>query len=792
MANVTTAFIRSRAGRSIIAALALPVAAAWIGSWLINGEAVGESVARSAQAQAPAPLAPAVQPSAGPATWVVDPTVPGDNLPPAGRSLFDFLVMDKRIGKAGYAVPFPFAALVSRVKEQNHDEETPAVLIPLGRSLQRSAAAPDFFTYPRVVVAVDKDGAGNAGMVLRDRLYLGYQEKANIIEVISYNEAAARFEFQIVKDYRPGGSPRVLYANRAVCMACHQNGGPIFPRQVWDETNANPGIAARLRGERRDFYGIRLDRGVDVPYAIDNATDRANLLPVYQKLWREGCDAREEQVREGQGKAVRCRASLLTAALQYRLSGDRQFDIQAGYAAHVVPVLAANWAARWPNGLALPNPDIPNRDPLAGPRGGSADVAAAFDPLLPREPLEIWQPADKADAKASDMARLVVGLSQFIAAADVRRLDGQLFGQAVKRNAPRRSYRADCEIRRKEVSQRRARVEFSCVAANESPQQRLVAEGQFDVLSGKIAGGSVERLAIGGTGELHDLPISGGEEVSIRGTWHARIRLGQAGMHVRGGDGNTIEELDLTWSVRIQRRTASPLQAYGGKMSATVLEDFLPAKKAVADMVSASLDGKLDVFSAMPFRRAAVMPALFSRLGMASETWCCLDGTGMHAAEVEPVNVTTADSAHTAMPSTAPLSTPMNGRLWDGRPSAMRPFYQYCATCHQTAEPLPPNFLAGTPGQVSAKLAHCAERLYVRLSMWQLPAGDRPKTPMPPVHALAGFGRTPEAWRVGGELSALKTYVSETLQSQTGKPPRVEELVGRGYENLRTCLPAAG
>ena len=43
-------------------------------------------------------------------------------------------------------------------------------------------------------------------MFARDRLYLGYQENANLIEVISYNEAAARFEFQLVRDYRAGAN----------------------------------------------------------------------------------------------------------------------------------------------------------------------------------------------------------------------------------------------------------------------------------------------------------------------------------------------------------------------------------------------------------------------------------------------------------------------------------------------------------------------------------------------------------------------------------------------------------
>ena len=87
------------------------------------------------------------------------------------------------------------------------------VLIPLGRSLQRNAGAPDFFRYPRVVAAVDAEAADSSGMPLKDRLFLGYHEKAAIIEVISYNEAAGRFEFQVVKDWSTGSK-----ASRLLCQ----------------------------------------------------------------------------------------------------------------------------------------------------------------------------------------------------------------------------------------------------------------------------------------------------------------------------------------------------------------------------------------------------------------------------------------------------------------------------------------------------------------------------------------------------------------------------------------------
>ena len=55
-------------------------------------------------------------------------------------------------------------------------------------------------------------------LVLKDRLFLGYQPQAEAIEVISYNEMAGRFEFQVVENYSESGVPKVYYANRPTCL----------------------------------------------------------------------------------------------------------------------------------------------------------------------------------------------------------------------------------------------------------------------------------------------------------------------------------------------------------------------------------------------------------------------------------------------------------------------------------------------------------------------------------------------------------------------------------------------
>lgn len=295
---------------------------------------------------------------------------PSPDLPPVGRSRFDHLIGDA-------PVPYPFSRLVKKINAQMQPDRSglpplKITLIPLGRSLQRNAGAPDFFRFPRVVAAADGDTIPGVAP-LKDRLFLGYHEKGEVIEVISYNDEAGRFEFQVVRGYATGKTPQVFYARRSLCLACHQNAAPMFARPLWDETPANPEIARRLREARGNFYGVR-PGGTDIAYFIDSATERANLFSVWQTLWQQGC---------GMGEAGdRCRKEAFAAALDY--ARKRTLPAPAS-----LPALDRNWTSQWPHGLPIPNPDLPNRDPLAA----LADPAS--DPLLLRPPLEIWKTPDK-------------------------------------------------------------------------------------------------------------------------------------------------------------------------------------------------------------------------------------------------------------------------------------------------------------------------------------------------------------------------------------------------------------
>lgn len=342
-----------------------------------------------------------------------------EDLPPAGRSLFDELTVEPRGPRVVQEVPFPFAALMARLERQVGPDAlggggVKAVLIPLGRSLQRNASIEDAFRFPRVVAAVVGEPTKSDALRLKDRLFLGYHEKAGVLEVISYNPAAGRYEFQVVKDYRAGGKPRVFYARRAVCTACHQNEAPIFSRPSWDETNANPRISARLAQSDAQRYGVTVRRGVDQPNAIDDAVQRANRLAFAQRLWREGCGAAADPLH--------CRARVFAATLDFR-RGKFLADNAAGAA------FGTALHARWGKVIALPDPNIPNRDPFGGepidpaldPDAAAlrraAEIVPAFDPLSARPPLERWQTRDP-----QTVLRWIRLLADSIAPADLQSL----------------------------------------------------------------------------------------------------------------------------------------------------------------------------------------------------------------------------------------------------------------------------------------------------------------------------------------------------------------------------------
>jgi hypothetical protein len=694
--------------------------------------------------------------------WAVDPTAPGADLPQAGRSLFDYLVSQPASKR--YQVPFPFSALIdgiqARLAQGEYNGGTRVVLIPMGRSLQRTAAAPDFFKYPRIVFAVTGEPATDdrdAGMLLKDRLYIAYVEKTGVLEVISYNEAAGRFEFQLVKDYRRDGQARVFYANRAICISCHQNHAPIFSKAVWSETNANGRVAQLLRSQRGGF-DLSAQANIDFPDDVDKATVRANALVTLQSLWQKGCEDAQNRWR-----SQRCRAAAFEAVLQYGLSGEQDFASDAaGYQSDFVSTFGRTWLRTWPEGLSVAQSALPDRNPFGGavsPYGGgaleeaswnwiaAAHVPAALDPLNPRPAREIWRFAGAADSR-----RLIAGWAKFFAIDDFRALDTYLVREARSGNAGRSVYRAPCNIARDPFRAKELRLECTSGA---SVASYIALAARF----GEAGDGKIEWLNFGAAGQVRDVVFGGGAAQQVGVERVLRAVPNKKGAGVRLSDGRAVESVEIRWrEVRINDKSVEPVEA---RVAVVLVDDFASVHRAI--------DGLLTtqpwLFDNAPLSRASLMRALFLALGLNERSWCCADSSDMPPAELDAVEASASAIAI----------------------SGLQPFFRYCATCHLTHEQFPPNFLSGDAVRVAENLRQCAPRMLVRLTAWGKPAEQRVKSPMPPAMFLRRVGLSTEPRMLSEELEMMRRYL-EGLVARDGGSSDVNELLRDGYEALPQCL----
>jgi hypothetical protein len=172
-----------------------------------------------------------------------------DTLPPEGRSLFDHIFV-KEGGFDGEKAlnDQPVEDLVRLLDQFGQVTYT---MVPFGRSLQKKSANA---AHPRTLFTLDS--TEKPGPYLTSgRLFVAYVELANTLEVISYNERANRFEYQVVKDFYPGGKPQTHYVERSVCLGCHQGGAPLFPFYPWHETSAGDLISTDAKDDIIDHVG---------------------------------------------------------------------------------------------------------------------------------------------------------------------------------------------------------------------------------------------------------------------------------------------------------------------------------------------------------------------------------------------------------------------------------------------------------------------------------------------------------------------------------------------------------
>lgn len=351
----------------------------------------------------------ATAPSTAQALSLADPNDPGPNLPPIGRSAFDYLI-------GGDAIPFPFPKLIEVINKEvavqkSPDSDNPygakliGSLVGFSRSLQRRTTSP---STPRVLLAVDNESdpqMSKRGLLLRDRLFLGFSEKAKRIEVISYNEAAARFEFQEVLDYEPGKIPKVVYSKRVLCTSCHQSHGPLFMIEPWTETNGAiespvPRMIFEAHEGAASYHGVPItqakypgddDEDPENPTIsaqqqakllanVDNnrfeaAVHRGSILKLFDYTWRTLCGRTE-------GGGAECRGKLLELGIL--MKGDWSTSVNQDFAqlsASLRQRLSAEGHTRAtiPDGLTL-NPLDPELFPIVTGLAPSSDAVAPLNP----------------------------------------------------------------------------------------------------------------------------------------------------------------------------------------------------------------------------------------------------------------------------------------------------------------------------------------------------------------------------------------------------------------------------
>jgi hypothetical protein len=505
-------------------------------------------------------------------------------------------------------------------------------------------------------------------------------------------------------------------------VSCHQNHGPIFSRQLWLETNANPQIAARLEKQRSEFHGIAARGTADIANAIDDSTDRANRLALLQQLWREGC---------GDGDAGdQCRRGVFIASLQFGLTGGRTYDSAAQSFQHdVIDRLQGNAQLKWPSGIAVPDADIINRDPLMLPEDSApsalAHVPAQFEPLLPRAPLEILTPDGRLLAD-----QLVKGIAGFASAAARDELDRTLRQRA--RGDDSFDVEVPCEI-----IETADRVAFDC-----GPERMR--------LTGSMQGseGTLDALSMPGSDPIRHLQITSIDRRFDATRKSVSFKAHDHGRAARLPDGNAIGTITLRWPPAAVDRPKS------GSATIRIHADFAAVSAAIRTVAG-------------PIRSSAIDEVAASLRGSRAARW---------RDEMRPI--------------TTVAKRPQDGKNI-ATPALV--FEPECGNCHHSDEITPPNFLAGDAKRVTAALDACAPRIFVRLAMQDLPPAERDKTPMPPEPALLpGQVRTVPSARTSASLSAVRRAVEERLRIQYGRVPTAGELLQHGYENLRPCLPPSG
>ena len=659
--------------------------------------------------------------------WIIDTSNPGTDIPNVGRSLFDMIMADGLSDTPNSHVPFPFSKLIEKIRShmQPSNESIKQVRIPIGRSLRREISAPDYFHSPRIIIAADSQPAltkGQAGLNLRGRLFLGYQEKSRILEIISYNPWAGRFEFQEVRNYGPGLEPEIAYANRTLCLSCHQNSGPIFAREPWLETDSNQQIKQRLPNQTatskiKAQYLPRFDN----VWALDYATDRANYFASSQFIWQQACNST-------QGfdilKSVQCRAAMFTAILQYHLL-DYVDQNSTQFRKWFLPLVADNWKKNWPNGLLIATADITDKNPF------TISTIPTQDPLNPRPPRAKWtKPSPHL------LTGIIYQTADFITDTDIFQIDQFLRQQAKTNNLPTKRYETNCSLTRTADIGSQKHLKFSCKHMGNSNKPIFSTTGAFIVDGQQILDGNINTLEIPSlSANLRFLDLAN-TRINTDGALN-RVSIPmnkyEANIGARLFNGTLIRQIDFQWPTTLEEFSTVSNQP----ASLVTVNDIAPLYTAIDKMIADNITGKSDALTSKPFRRHSLIKSLHENIGMPALTW-----------HQDKINESISNQ---------------NEPSRFNQSNDFAPFYKHCASCHLTQGNFPPGFLSGSAKDVKQQIRQCAQKIILRLNLWNNKAKDRHISPMPPSSWLSIAGISEEQWLQSSDLRQMQQLTEDLL-----------------------------
>ena len=345
---------------------------------------------------------------------------------------------------------------------------------------------------------------------------------------------------------------------------CHQNGAPIFAEEGWDETNANPRLEEALARHGDQIHGVSVHGGHLAAAAIDNATDRANLLSVYQAAWKKGCGSEL-------AAAARCRGGLLLAMLQARMGPFAYFSPTTGlYRSYYLPHAGRAWSEQWPEGMHIPNPNLPNRDPFG--TDAPLHIPPTLGGLARRAAAMVWR-------APQGLNRVIIGLAESLPDRDLRRIDRHLMARSVAQLRPRVSYRGSCQ----RAPNARLGNRFSCRLGNEGHD-----DAEFAILLRIDSAGNLSRIdridapdgTVFYTVSAQSVPTSGRDVTDTQ-----RISLLQRGraLSLRTSDGSRLAQLELA-------RDTATLSA-----RLLVVQDFPIIETLIEKMSDAATRGEIEI-----------------------------------------------------------------------------------------------------------------------------------------------------------------------------------------------------